>query len=124
MFVGSNANCVLWRQEGGFLTALEFSDRRKMCFRITTGSLELELVYCCISQHVHCCFTDDMQTSVTACNHATSCRTQVLTNQTFVAQLAQQKSQQQSSATKVCNKSLILASALVFNVGKDFISSV
>jgi len=37
-------NCVMWKQEGGFLTALEFSDRRKMCFRITTGSQELESV--------------------------------------------------------------------------------
>jgi len=39
--------CVfMCKQEGGFLTALEFSDRRKMCFRITTGSLELESVQC------------------------------------------------------------------------------
>lgn len=38
-------SCHVLKQEGGFLTALEFSDRRKMCFRITTGSQELELVY-------------------------------------------------------------------------------
>ena len=29
-------------QGGGFLTALEYSDKRKMCFRVGTGSQELE----------------------------------------------------------------------------------
>ena len=41
-----NTLYVVGKQEGGFLTALEFSDRRKMCFRVTTGSLELESVQC------------------------------------------------------------------------------
>ncbi len=31
-------------QDGAFLTALEYADKRKQCFRITTGSQELEYV--------------------------------------------------------------------------------
>ena len=31
-------------QEGGFLTALEYSDRRKTVFKVSTGSTDLEYV--------------------------------------------------------------------------------
>ena len=36
----------LYYQDEGFLTALEYSDKRKRVFRISTGSNELEYVYC------------------------------------------------------------------------------
>ena len=35
-------SCCMVTQDPGFLTALEYSDKRKSCFRISTGSAELE----------------------------------------------------------------------------------
>ena len=37
-------SALLPPQDGGFQTALEYSDKRKMVFRISTGSSELEYV--------------------------------------------------------------------------------
>ena len=39
VFLSANYSCI---QEGGFQTALEYSGKRKMVFKVSTGSTELE----------------------------------------------------------------------------------